>query len=100
VNKIPTMEKKRLNALEVTATMMTLLSTQEFYNDLLDVANTADRNVAKGKFKALCNKANVKKGSMRKYLFTILRDASIKGAKTVDMNDPLLDGLDASFCWS
>jgi len=96
VNKIPTVEQKRQKALDVTANMQKLL-TVEFYPRLNAVANTTDANAAKGLFKALCKDANVK-GDMKKYLWTILRDKSIKGAHNIDMDD--VDGLDASFCWS
>ena len=97
MNKIPTVEQKRLKALEVTVNMQKLLSTQDFYDRLNAVANEPDTITAKGLFKTLCRDANVK-GDMKKYLWTILRDASIKGAHNVNMEN--VAGLDASFCWS
>lgn len=77
--------------------MQKLLATQDFYNRLNAVANEANTATAKRNFKDLCRDANVR-GDMKKYLWTILRDKSIKGAHNVDMDG--VDGLDAAFCWS
>ncbi len=90
------MEKKRNKALDVTWAMQKLLSTPELYSMLKDVANEDDSAQAKSQFKDLCDAAYIQ-GDLRKYLWIILRDTSIRNAKGIDVNEV---ALDQGYCWS